>query len=85
MPSINLLEVLLLFTLLLLYGAIALSLMFLSTYSFELLAYSDAKCANDLHTHRFNIGAYILLKSFLASWNSKMYDTVSHSSTEAEY
>ncbi|XP_058754773.1 uncharacterized mitochondrial protein AtMg00810-like [Vicia villosa] len=61
------------------------SLLFPSSSSLELRAYSDADWAGDPTDRKSTTGFCIFLGDSLISWKSKKQDIVSHSSTEAEY
>ncbi|CAJ2650750.1 unnamed protein product [Trifolium pratense] len=61
------------------------SLLFPSSYSLELRAYSDADWAGDPTDRKSTTGFCIFLGDSLISWKSKKQDIVSRSSTEAEY
>ncbi|XP_058765293.1 uncharacterized mitochondrial protein AtMg00810-like [Vicia villosa] len=61
------------------------SLLFPSSSSLELRAYSDADWAGDPIDRKSTTGFCIFLGDSLISWKSKKQDIVSHSSTEAEY
>lgn len=66
-------------------GTIRRSLLFSSTSSLELRAYTDADWAGDPTDRRSTTGFCIFLGSSLISWRSKKQAVVSRSSTEAEY
>ncbi|XP_042757561.1 secreted RxLR effector protein 161-like [Lactuca sativa] len=61
------------------------TLLFPSTFSLELRAYSDADWDGDCHDRKSTIGFCVFLGESLISWKSKKQDVVSRSSTEAEY
>jgi hypothetical protein len=61
------------------------SLLFPSSSSLELRAYSDADWAGDPTDRKSATGFCIFLGDSLISWKSKIQDIVSRSSTEAEY
>ncbi|KAJ9557693.1 hypothetical protein OSB04_012307, partial [Centaurea solstitialis] len=61
------------------------SLLFPSTSSLKLSAYSDASWDSDPSDRKSTTGFCIFLGDSLISWKSKKRDVVSRSSTEAEY
>ncbi|KAJ9566549.1 hypothetical protein OSB04_002515 [Centaurea solstitialis] len=61
------------------------SLLFPSTSSLKLSAYSDASWDSDPSDRKSTTGFCIFLGDSLISWKSKKQDVVSRSSTEAEY
>ncbi|KAJ9548119.1 hypothetical protein OSB04_020662 [Centaurea solstitialis] len=61
------------------------SLLFPSTSSLKLNAYSDASWDSDPSDRKSTTGFCIFLGDSLISWRSKKQDVVSRSSTEAEY
>ena len=61
------------------------TLLFPSTSSLELRAYSDADWDGDRHDRKSTTGFCVFLGESLISWKSKKQDVVSRSSTEAEY
>ncbi|XP_047310872.1 secreted RxLR effector protein 161-like [Impatiens glandulifera] len=61
------------------------SLMFPSTPSLKLRAYSDADWAGDSTDRKATTGYCIFIGDSLISWNSKKQDVICRSSTEAEY
>ena len=61
------------------------TLLFPSTSSLELCAYSDADWDGDHHDRKPTTRFCIFLGESLISWKSKKQDVVSRSSTEAEY
>ncbi|KAJ0965657.1 hypothetical protein J5N97_026795 [Dioscorea zingiberensis] len=61
------------------------SLLFPSSSSLELRAYSDADWVGDPTDHKSTTGFCIFLGDSLISWKSKKQPIVSRSSTEAEY
>lgn len=61
------------------------SLLFPTDSSLILYSRSDVGWANDPYTRCSTTGFCIFLGSSLTSWLSKLHDTISHSSTEAEY
>ena len=66
-------------------GTICQSLLFPSTSSLELSAYSDADWAGDSSDRKSITGFCVFLGDSLISWKSKKQQVVSRSSTEAEY
>nr|KYP43046.1 Retrovirus-related Pol polyprotein from transposon TNT 1-94 [Cajanus cajan] len=60
-------------------------ILFPSDSNLNLTVYSDADWAGCLNTRRSTIGFVIFLGESLISWRSKRQNTVSKSSTEAEY
>lgn len=68
-----------------LQGTLYQSLLFPSTSSLELRAFSDADWAGDSTDRKSTTGFCIFLGDSLISWKSKKQDVVSRSSTEAEY
>ncbi|KAJ9539986.1 hypothetical protein OSB04_026492 [Centaurea solstitialis] len=65
--------------------AIHVILLFPSTSSLKLSAYSDASWDSDPSDRKSTTGFCIFLRDSLISWKSKKQDVVSRSSTEAEY
>ncbi|KAL7617817.1 hypothetical protein Lser_V15G02567 [Lactuca serriola] len=61
------------------------TLLFSSTSSLELRAYSDADWDGDRHDRKSTTGFCVFLGESLISWKSKKQDVISRSSTEAEY
>ena len=68
-----------------LHGTQFQTLLFPSTSSLELRAYSDADWDTDRHDRKSTTGFCVFLVDSLISWKSKKQDVVSRSSTEAEY
>ena len=68
-----------------LQGTVYQSLLFPSTSSLELCAYSDADWAGDSTDRKSTTGFCVFLGDSLISWKSKKQQVVSRSSTEAEY
>ncbi|KAJ9544827.1 hypothetical protein OSB04_024534 [Centaurea solstitialis] len=68
-----------------LHGTQFQSLLFPSTSSLKLSAYSDASWDSDPSDRKSTTGFCIFLGDSLISWKSKKHDVVSHSSTKAEY
>lgn len=66
-------------------GTLYQSLLFPSTSSLELRAFSDADWATDQTDRKSTTGYCVFLGDSLISWKSKKQDVVSRSSTEAEY
>jgi len=66
-------------------GIVFQSFLLSSTYSLELLAYSDADHGSDPTDRKSVTGFCIFLSDSLIFWKSKKQSIVSQSSTEAEY
>lgn len=61
------------------------SLVFPSTSSLELCAYSDADWDSNVYDRKYTSVYCIFLRDSLISWKSKTQNVVSRSSTESEY
>lgn len=61
------------------------SLLFSSTSSLALHAYSDADWVGDPINHQYTTGFCIVLGDSFISWKSKIHDIIFRSSTKAEY